>query len=72
MLLEHLSPAYVQKQLGHTPISIAVDTYGHCITGEGRQGLEEALLLGGFYQIVTGNHIFSHILKKGFSNLLKP
>jgi integrase len=42
-LMAPLSPAYVQKQLGHSSISITVDTYGHWIPGEGRQGLEEAL-----------------------------
>jgi hypothetical protein len=39
-----MRPAYVQKQLGHSSISITVDTYGHWISGEGRQGLEKALL----------------------------
>jgi integrase len=42
--MAHLSPTYVQKQLGHSSISIMVDTYGHWISGEGRQGLEKALL----------------------------
>jgi len=42
--MAHQSPAYVQKQLGHSSISITVDTYGHWISGEGRQGLEKALL----------------------------
>jgi integrase len=44
LLMAHLSPAYVQKQLGHSSISITVDTYGHWISGEGRQGLEKSLL----------------------------
>ena len=44
LLMAHQSPAYVQKQLGHSSISITVDTYGHWISGEGRQGLEKALL----------------------------
>jgi integrase len=44
MLMAHQSPAYVQRQLGHSSISITVDTYGHWIPGEGRHGLEEALL----------------------------
>lgn len=43
MLMAHQSPAYVQKQLGHSSISITVDVYGHWISGEGRNGLEEAL-----------------------------
>jgi len=29
--------------LGHSSISITVDTYGHWISGEGRFGLENAL-----------------------------
>ena len=44
MLMAHQSPAYVQRQLGHSSISITVDIYGHWIPGEGRRGLEEALL----------------------------
>jgi len=36
MLMEHVSPAYVQKQLGHHSITMTVDTYGHWIPGEGR------------------------------------
>ena len=43
LLMAHQSPAYVQKQLGHSSISITVDTYGHWIDGAGREGLEEAL-----------------------------
>ena len=39
-----MSPAYVQKQLGHSSIQITVDIYGHWMPGEGRQDLEEALL----------------------------
>lgn len=46
MLMAHQSPAYVQKQLGHSSISITVDIYGHWISGEGREGLEEALKPG--------------------------
>jgi hypothetical protein len=38
-----VSPAYVQKQLGHTSISMTVDIYGHWVPGEGRAGLEAAL-----------------------------
>jgi integrase len=44
LLMAHQSPDYVQKQLGHSSISITVDTYGHWVSGEGRQGLEKALL----------------------------
>ena len=43
LLMAHQSPAYVQKQLGHSSISITVDNYGHWISGEGRQNLEKAL-----------------------------
>lgn len=65
MLMAHQSPAYVQKQLGHSSISITVDTYGHWIPGEGRKGLEEAL--GGRKVVrnrVQKPHIFPYI-KKG-------
>jgi integrase len=41
-----MSPAYVQRQLGHSSISITVDIYGHWIPGEGRAGLEDALAGG--------------------------
>lgn len=44
-LLMSMSPAYVQKQLGHSSISITVDIYGHWIPGEGRSGLDSALAL---------------------------
>ena len=36
MLMEHISPAYVQKQLGHHSITMTVDIYGHWIPGRGR------------------------------------
>ncbi len=41
--MSHISPAYVQKQLGHHSISMTVDIYGHWIAGEGRERLEKAL-----------------------------
>jgi hypothetical protein len=41
-----VSPAYVQKQLGHSSISMTVDIYGHWVPGEGRAGLEAALAGG--------------------------
>ena len=44
LLMAHQSPGYVQKQLGHSSISITMDIYCHWIPGEGRCGLEEALL----------------------------
>jgi hypothetical protein len=40
LLMDHYSPAYVQRQLGHASISITVDTYGHWLPGE---GLEKTL-----------------------------
>jgi integrase len=43
LLMSHLSPAYVQKQLGHHSISMTVDIYGHWIPGEGRERLDRAL-----------------------------
>lgn len=44
MLMAHQSPGYVQRQLGHSSISITMDIYCHWIPGEGRRDLEEALL----------------------------
>ncbi|MEM4168202.1 MAG: site-specific integrase [Candidatus Caldarchaeum sp.] len=41
MLIEHVSPAYIQKQLGHHSITMTVDTYGHWIPGEGRKQADE-------------------------------
>ena len=61
LLMAHQSPAYVQKQLGHSSISITVDTYGHWISGEGRRGLENALL--GLYE----KSIKTHTAQSGFS-----
>lgn len=43
LLMAHISPAYVQKQLGHHSISMTVDIYGHWIPGEGRENLEKTL-----------------------------
>ncbi len=43
LLMTHISPAYVQKQLGHHSISMAVDIYGHWIPGEGRELLDRVL-----------------------------
>jgi integrase len=42
LLMSHMSPGYVQKQLGHSSISITMDIYCHWISTQGRQGLEEA------------------------------
>lgn len=41
MLINNVSPAYVQKQLGHSSIRTTVDIYGHWIQGEGRDNLEK-------------------------------
>lgn len=43
LLMDHYSPAYVQKQLGHSSISITVDIYGHWIPGEGKRDLSKTL-----------------------------
>ncbi len=43
LLMDHYSPAYVQKQLGHSSISITVDIYGHWIPGEGKKDLVKTL-----------------------------
>jgi integrase len=43
LLMAHISPAYVQKQLGHHSISMTVDIYGHWIPGEGRELLDKVL-----------------------------
>ncbi len=43
LLMDHYSPAYVQKQLGHSSISITVDIYGHWIPGEGKKDLGKTL-----------------------------
>jgi len=39
LLMDHYSPAYIQKQLGHHSISMTVDIYGHWIPGEGKKDL---------------------------------
>jgi integrase len=44
LLMAHLSPGYVQKQLGHSSIKITMDVYCHWISGEGRDDLEKVLL----------------------------
>jgi hypothetical protein len=41
--MDHISPAYVQRMLGHHSISMTVDIYGHWIPGEGRADLQKAL-----------------------------
>ncbi|MBC2710626.1 MAG: site-specific integrase [Desulfosarcina sp.] len=44
LLMAHQSPGYVQRQLGHSSISITMDIYCHWTPGEGRRDLEAALL----------------------------
>ena len=68
LLTAHQSPGYVQRQLGHSSISITMDIYCHWIPGEGRNGLEDALG-GGTTDAAVPNrgessHIFPYI-KKG-------
>jgi integrase len=46
LLMDHYSPAYVQKQLGHHSITMTVDVYGHWIPGEGRKDLQKTLTGG--------------------------
>jgi integrase len=46
LLVAGVSPAYVQKQLGPSSISMTVDIYGHWVPVEGRAGLETALAVG--------------------------
>jgi len=46
LLMAHQSPDYVQKQLGHSSISITMDEYCHWVPGEGRGDLD-AVLGGG-------------------------
>jgi integrase len=68
LLMAHQSPGYVQKQLGHSSISITMDIYCHWIPGEGREGLEEALGGQKFVPNRGEKRIFPHILKNDLSN----
>ena len=43
LLMAHMSPGYVQRQLGHSSIAITMDIYCHWISGEGRGDLDAAL-----------------------------
>lgn len=43
LVMAHVSPAYVQKQLGHHLITMTVDTCGHWLPGEGRRDIDRAL-----------------------------
>lgn len=40
LLMDHVSPAYVQRQLGHHSITMTVDIYGHWLPGEGKPDLD--------------------------------
>jgi len=66
LLMAHQSPGYVQKQLGHSSFSITMDIYCHWIPGEGREGLEDALL--GSESVVPNRvpnlHIFAYNKKR--------
>ena len=65
LLMAHQSPGYVQKQLGHSSISITMDIYCHWIPGEGRQGLEAALGGADFVpNRVRNSHIFAYMKKR--------
>jgi integrase len=70
LLMAHQSPAYVQRQLGHSSIKTTVDIYGHWISGEGRGGLDEALG-GKIERKRDAKRIFSHIEKTKSCNLLR-
>jgi integrase len=43
LLMDHYSPTYVQKQLGHHSISMTVDICGHWVPGEGKKDLTQTL-----------------------------
>ena len=65
LLMAHESPGYVQKQLGHSSISITMDVYCHWIPGEGRRNLERALLGDAVVpNRVRKPHIFAYIKKR--------
>jgi integrase len=61
LLMDHYSPAYVQKQLGHHSISMTVDIYGHWVPGEGKKDLTQTLRVtksrpGQTLTVVGDNH----------------
>jgi integrase len=70
LLMAHQSPAYVQKQLGHSSIKTTVDIYGHWISGEGRGGLDDALG-GKIERKRDAKCILLHIGNKKSCNLLR-
>jgi integrase len=59
--MAHESPGYVQRQMGHSSITITMDIYCHWIPGEGRKNLEKALLAGGksVKNVVRNLHFFA-------------
>ena len=63
-LMAHVSPAYVQRQLGHSSIAITVDRYCHWFPGEGRGDLEGALR-GRVRKSNGKSHIIAYDKKKG-------
>jgi integrase len=70
LLMAHQSPAYVQKQLGHSSIKTTVDIYGHWIFGEGRGGLDDALG-GKIERKQDTKRIFLHMGNKKSCNQLR-
>jgi len=66
LLMAHESPGYVQRQMGHSSISITMDIYCHWIAGEGRQNLENALSEGGksTTKVVRKSHKIAQIRKR--------
>jgi integrase len=66
LLMAHRSPAYVQRQLGHSSIRITLDIYCHWVPGQGREGLEEALGGGGFVRSTAQKpHIIAYAKRQG-------
>jgi integrase len=64
LLMAHVSPAYVQKQLGHHSITMTVDSYGHWIPGQGREEANRALV-GTICQ--HANNDKTRVLSTGFA-----
>ena len=61
LLMAHLSPGYVQRQLGHSSISITMDIYCHWMPGEGRRDLETALTAQSHIpKYAIKSHIFAY------------
>ena len=65
-----VSPAYVQKQMGHRSIQVTIDVYGHLIPGENVAWIDT---LDHVPQKVTGTgahraHTQSREIEEGFSD----